>query len=218
MSKITQNAVLVLSVAVGATVAGTQVFQSVRKEGKKRVVDFTLSDGTVVGADAVQRFNLGATGDSVVEFLTKFNALPAQPRSGYDKYVNDDGFVNPKSPEGFSPQGVGKTIAKALEVAYTIIGRGGQDAKEMESILKALGEYQEIAPEIVATRARAQKLAEAIQTLGPDSAEADAIRKVAKDEGIELPTLAPAGIVPPAALDESEVETADDDAEAVGAK
>jgi hypothetical protein len=135
--------------------------------------------------------------------------LKARPRSGYDKYFNDDGFVNPISPEALSPQGVGKLMAKLVEVAYTIVGQGGADGKEMSDILVAIGEYSKVAPEMVAKRAKAKQLADAIASLG-EGVEADTLREIAKSQGIELP---PAPIAASASVPDSAIETVEDEAD-----
>jgi len=133
-------------------------------------------------------YQLTADPASVTTFLEKFNAVTARPRSGYDKYFNDNGFINPISPEGLSPQGVGKLLAKLLEVAYQIIGRGGDDATAMETVLKGVDGYKALAPEFVAKRKRQTQLLHALIALG-NSPEADVIRERAEAEGISLPTV-----------------------------
>lgn len=112
------------------------------KASKNKVL---LADGSV--------FQLDETANSYIAFNSAFNALPVSPRSGYDKYWNNNGFTNPKSRRKLKPQGVGKLLAQLGEQAYEIISRGGKPAEEMKSILAGFGEYLKVAPECVAQSA-----------------------------------------------------------------
>ncbi len=199
MAKITQNAVLTkdgsrfkITAAVASVIGflaeynGLRYVQAVNAEKQPLFLDDA-------GAETLEN-----TGKPL---------LKARPRSGYDKYFNDDGFVNPISPEALSPQGIGKLMAKLVEVAYTIVGSGGAEGKEMSDILAAIGDYSKVAPEMVAKRAKANQLAAAIASLG-EGVEADTLRELAKSQGIELPPapVAAAASVPDAAIDASDAD------------
>jgi phage-related protein len=130
---------------------------------------------------------IGATGASVVAYLEEFNALPVGEKSGYDKYWNaNGGFVNPKSPHSLTAQGVGKILAKALEVGYEIIANGGDEAKEMKEILKGIAEFQKTAPKHLEKVAASKRFEQAVATLGWDTPEGKIIVEQAKSQGINL--------------------------------
>lgn len=71
--------------------------------------------------------------------------MGCQPYSGYDKYWNNDGFTNPISVENASAQGIGKLMAKLIQVAHARITAGGDDAAEMQAVLTGVLAYNEYA-------------------------------------------------------------------------
>lgn len=105
--------------------------------------------------------------------------IMARPRSGYTQYFNDDGFTDPISPDSLSPQGVGKLMAKLIEVAHSLIAAGGNDATEMKAILDGvLAFHNDGAATFVAEKANQSAVASALEVLtkanGGDTAAAQA--------------------------------------------
>jgi hypothetical protein len=219
MAKITQNAVLNKDGSrFKLTAAVVSVTGYLAQYNALRNVQAVDADGTITGTKDAPLF-LDGDGKPTAE-NTGRPLVVARPRSGYDKYFNDDGFVNPISPEALSPQGVGKLMAKLTEVAYTIIGEGGPDAKEMTDILGALEAYRAEAPKVVAKRKRRDQLLAAVATLG-DGDAANAIRAVAAKEGInlddEVPAVPAAVIAEPTGGNAEADETEDAEAETANA-
>ena len=83
-----------------------------------------------------------STVDSILSFLKRFNALTVKGRSGYDKYVNNNGYTNPETAKCLNNQGLGKLIATSLEQLHTRIAQGDADAK---AILDGIRGYDAIA-------------------------------------------------------------------------
>jgi hypothetical protein len=165
---------------------------------------------------------LDGSADSYVAFLSKFNALRyvqatvkettpegktiekpvfnedgtpkmvARPRSGYTQYFNNDGFTNPISPEALTPQGVGKLMAKLLEVAHMTMRAGGAKAEEMKTVLDGAFAYHAVADVEVAKAADNTAMEEALSVLKKaakgDAAAAQAkLSEFLKSKGITAP-------------------------------
>lgn len=129
---------------------------------------------------------IAATAASVVEYLQRFNALSAMPRSGYDKYFSStEGFVNPKSPETLTPQGIGKMMAKLYEVAYNHLA-DPNTSKEMQSVLDGIELYKAVAPLEIKRAARRNSLAKTLELL-KGTPEYDTVYSVWVKEGFAEP-------------------------------
>jgi hypothetical protein len=110
--------------------------------------------------------NIGKKSETVSEYLSKFLALPVQPKTGYDNYFSKkDGFVNPKSWEGLSVQGTLKMLAVLFNHTARLIAAGGDEAKAMEDGLHGLDSWRKGAVEKALQDAAEAKMEAAIQTL-----------------------------------------------------
>ncbi len=151
MARKTQNAVLnadgtffQLTNDANSFVQFLQLFNALRfKQG-------TDKDGNLLWEDSEGKPTTVNTGEPYI---------PAKPRSGYGSYGTKVGFADPISPEKLDPQGVGKYLAKILEVSQMLILAGGEQAKEMQAILDGAFAYLKVAPELLAQ----QKSQEAVQ-------------------------------------------------------
>ena len=136
--------------------------------------------------------------------------VSARPRSGYTQYFNNDGFTDPISPDNLSPQGVGKLLAKLLEVATTLIAAGGPNGTEMKSVIDGvLSFYNTTAPSFVAAKANISAVDAALTVLtkanGGDAVAAQAkLAAFLGSKGIDAPapaeTPAPNAEVPTATV------------------
>lgn len=114
--------------------------------------------------------------------------IPAAKRSGYDKYVNGHGFINPESPNDLPVQGLAKVIAKSMESLSQYISVGN-DTERTEAIaaltgLQAFGAGLTVNAEQLR---EVHNLRQAILALGVGNAMSDGLRKQAKDKGLKLP-------------------------------
>lgn len=124
---------------------------------------------------------LDQTAESAAQFLNKFDSLPIPPKAGYDKYYNNSGFTNPKSPEGLSNQGLGKMLVKLTQVAMTRAANGDD---EMKNILSGIDAWKTIAPAEIEKKATRDRLVQAGRALRNDPA-LDDIRKRWKKAGFD---------------------------------
>ncbi len=108
---------------------------------KNSVVDFLKQFNAlrfVQGSDSNGNLLfVGADGKPTTE-NTGSPYILARPRSGYTQYQNDDGYTDPISPESLTPQGVGKQMAKLIEVAHMHFATGGETATEMKNVLDGI--------------------------------------------------------------------------------
>jgi hypothetical protein len=150
--------------------------------------------------------------------------LKVRPRSGYTQYWNNDGFTNPISPESLTPQGIGKLMAKLIEVSHMIIRNGGNDATEMKAVLAGALAYNEIAANEVEKTAKQSVQAQALETLtkalGGDTEKAKAkldeyLAKQGIKPEIPQPTVTPAEAVEAAATAEETAQDAAPEEDAV---
>lgn len=165
---------------------------------KSSVVDFLKQFNAlryVQGQDANGALLYVGADDKPTTENTGKPFIMARPRSGYTQYFNDDGFTDPISPDALSPQGVGKLMAKLIEVAHSLIAGGGDDATEMKAVLEGIFAFHnESAATFVAEKANQTAVASALEVLtkanGGDTAAAQA--KLAAFLGSKgITTLAP---------------------------
>jgi hypothetical protein len=126
MARKTQNAVLnsdgtffQLTNDANSFVQFLQLFNALRfKQG-------TDKDGNLLWEDSEGKPTIVNTGEPYI---------PAKPRSGYGSYGTKVGFADPISPEKLDPQGVGKYLAKILEVSQMLILAGGDGFKDLKGL------------------------------------------------------------------------------------
>lgn len=157
MARKTQNAVLnadgtffQLTNDANSFVQFLQLFNALRfKQGADK-------DGNLLWEDSEGKPTTVNTGEPYI---------PAKPRSGYGSYGTKVGFADPISPEKLDPQGVGKYLAKILEVSQMLILAGGEQAKEMQAILDGAFAYLKVAPELLAQQKSQEAVQQAVNAL-----------------------------------------------------
>lgn len=157
MARKTQNAVLnadgtffQLTNDANSFVQFLQLFNALRfKQGVDK-------DGNLLWEDSEGKPTTVNTGEPYI---------PAKPRSGYGSYGTKVGFADPISPEKLDPQGVGKYLAKILEVSQMLILAGGEQAKEMQAILDGAFAYLKVAPELLAQQKSQEAVQQAVNAL-----------------------------------------------------
>jgi hypothetical protein len=151
--KITENSVLFLADNK------TQVFVTKLDEqgnvltggvprGVKAIKVYRDANGVDHEAKDVHRVQLNAL-PAVLVYLAGFNALPCQPRSGYDTFYNQEGPTNPKSPLALKPDGKLRNILVFLHGLHMDAAKGGQIAEDANKALALIGEYNAVAAEQV---------------------------------------------------------------------
>lgn len=208
MAKLTENAVMF------ANVNGTlvQVFLVKDVKDGKKVSVLKDATGTVHELKDCKHVNLLDGIENVVRYIDGHNALPCQPRSGYDNYYNGEGPTNPKSPQRLSVMGAARNALIFLQALHIKAAAGGQVGEDAQKALALIGEYNGIAAQNVAKTLADQKQAERAAKaaeLGLTLAELDEM--LAKRAAAQAAT----ANVPTATVNEDEAEDGDDDAEDV---
>ena len=161
--RINQNSVWVCSKS------GVQVFP---KFEAKECVGFFDADGNKT--ETPKKMEVSDL-ESARRYVKAFADLGVKPRSGYDKYYNDDGFINPESPYNLSSQGVTKLMLVLVNVANSIIAKGGGDAEDMKAGLAAVEAYKSVAAADIEDQRKKKALTEALEIVGPDALKAFAV-------------------------------------------
>lgn len=185
MARKTQNAVLnsdgtffQLTNDANSFVQFLQLFNALRfKQG-------TDKDGNLLWEDSEGKPTTVNTGEPYI---------PAKPRSGYGSYGTKVGFADPISPEKLDAQGVGKYLAKLLEVSQMIILAGGDEAKEMQNVLDGAFAYLKIAPELLAQQKSNEAVKQALAALqqvnnGDNAAAQKQLINMLGANGVPTPT------------------------------
>jgi hypothetical protein len=149
---------------------------------KNSVVDFLKQFNAlrfVQGSDSNGNLLFIGADDKPTTENTGSPYILARPRSGYTQYQNDDGYTDPISPESLSPQGVGKQMAKLIEVAHMHLASGGDEAIEMKNVLDGIFAFHnEVADTFVAEKKNQTAVQSALDVLikanGGDVAAAQA--------------------------------------------
>jgi hypothetical protein len=160
-TRITQNAVLSLTVAIGSYAIGTVVIPyegaAVSVDGKqKNTIDLKTLDGTLVetvqpgDTSKVAKYLNVASTDDAVNFLNGHNSLTVVPTGGYSSFYNSHGAVNPQTPRTLDTQGLVKNILIFTQALHEIAMRGGPEGDEATAALKTLQDYNQVAAENLA--------------------------------------------------------------------